>query len=449
MNLGIILSQNTTPVFKYIVWVLGKVMEGIFWLLDKIGIPNIGLAIIIFTIVVNLCMLPLTYKQQKFSKLSAKCNPEIKAIQKKYEGKKDQDSQMAMNNEVQAVYGKYGISPTGSCLFILIQMPILFALYRVIYQMPGYVAKIKDAFYPLVSSIASNESAVELVKGFKNSAMFAKQFTKIDGVKFTLENTIIDCLNRASTSDYDSLKTAFTSFFTPEVNDKLNLLHSYNNFLGLNIGDTPWYTIRNVAIQGGKLVNIWLLIGAVLIPVLAGVTQWLNTKLSPQPQNDPNEQGGTMASSMKMMNYTMPLISVWFGFTLPAGMGIYWIASAVVRGVVMVIMNKRIDKIDFEALIEKNKGKNAKKMAKRKAQQEKLAAYASMNTKKISSNSNSSNSSKAESTDTRSQYQKRTSDISAKATSVSSKESPSTSFSGGGMMAKANAVKNFNEKNNK
>ncbi len=442
MNFGIILSQNTTPIFKYIVWVLGKVMEGIFWLLDKIGIPNIGLAIIIFTIVVNLCMLPLTYKQQKFSKLSAKCNPEIKAIQKKYEGKKDQDSQMAMNNEVQAVYGKYGISPTGSCLFILIQMPILFALYRVIYQMPGYVAKIKEAFYPLVTNIAANDTAVEFIKGFKNSAMFAKQFTKIDGVKFTLENTIIDCLNRASEADFQSIKDTFANL-SANVDSTLALLHRYNNFLGLNIGETPWNIVKSAFPAGHILLGI----GAILIPVLAGVTQWLNVKLSPQPQNDPNEQGGTMASSMKMMNYTMPLISVWFGFTLPAGMGIYWVASAVVRGVIMVIMNKRIDKIDFEELIEKNKGKNAKKMAKRKAQQEKLAAYASMNTKKI--NSNSSNSSNSKPVDNRSQYEKRVSDISKKANNVSSKDSPSSSSSGGGMMAKANAVKNFNEKNNK
>ena len=77
MNFGILLSQNQVPVFKYIVWVLGKIMEGIFWVLDKIGLPNIGLAIIIFTIVVNLCLLPLTYKQQKFSKLSAKINHEL------------------------------------------------------------------------------------------------------------------------------------------------------------------------------------------------------------------------------------------------------------------------------------------------------------------------------------------------------------------------------------
>ena len=445
MNFGIILSQNQTPVFKYIVWVLGKIMEGIFWVLDKIGIPNIGLAIIIFTIVVNLCMLPLTYKQQKFSKLSQKVNPEINVIRKKYEGKKDQDSQMAMNNEIQAVYGKYGISPTGSCLFLLIQMPILFALYRVIYQMPGYVGKIKDAFYPLVASIAKNDKAVELVRSFKNSAMFSKQFDKIDGVKYTLENTVIDCLNRASTTDYDTLKAGFPDL-SGQVDQTLDLLHRYNNFLGLNIGDTPWYTMKNAFASGAILLGI----GAILIPLLAGATQWLNVKLSPQPQNDPNEQGGTMASSMKMMNYFMPLMSIWFCFTLPAGMGLYWIASAVVRGVIMVIMNKKIDKMDFEKLIAKNSVKNAKKIEKRKAQQEKFAAYANMNTKKISSNSSSSSSSNSSnSTDNRTQYEKRRSDIAKKAGSVSTKDSPETTSSGGGMMAKANAVKNFNEKNNK
>ena len=107
----ILLTQNTTPIFKYIVWVLGKIMEGIFYVLDLVGIPNIGLSIIFFTIFVNVCMLPLTYKQQKFSKLSMKMQPEIKAIQKKYEGKKDQNSAMAQNNEIQAVYAKYGTVP--------------------------------------------------------------------------------------------------------------------------------------------------------------------------------------------------------------------------------------------------------------------------------------------------------------------------------------------------
>lgn len=445
MNFGIILSQNVTPVFKYIVWVLGKIMEGIFFVLDKVGIPNIGLSIIFFTIIVNLCMLPLTYKQQKFSKLSQKMQPEIKAIQKKYEGKKDQDSQMAMSNEMQEVYGKYGVSPTGSCLYLLIQMPILFALYRVIYQMPGYVAKIKLAFTGsgLIDGIAADPDAIELVKNFSNSSMFSKQW---DNAKYTVENTIIDCLNRANTADWDSLKAFGDGKFAEAATNTLELFTKYNNFLGLNIGNTPWYTMKTAFSTG----HIWMGIGALLIPLLAGVTQWINVKLSPQqPQTD--DSANQMAASMKTMNYIMPLMSVWFCFTLPAGMGLYWIAGAVVRGVIMVILNKKIDKMDYEKLIASNSKKNAKKIAKRKATQEKLNAYASMNTRNISGKTaNNNNSSKNESGSNTSSYVRRNSDIAKKAGNVSDKESPKSSgSSGGSMMAKANAVKNFNEKNNK
>ena len=135
----IILTQNSTFIIGQVAKILGYIMEGIFTILEKVGLPNIGVAIILFTIVVNLLMLPLTIKQQKFSKLSAKLSPEIQEIKKKYEKRKDSDSQMAMNQEIQMVYAKYGVSPTGSCLYLLIQMPILFALYRVIYAIPAYV----------------------------------------------------------------------------------------------------------------------------------------------------------------------------------------------------------------------------------------------------------------------------------------------------------------------
>ena len=104
---GILLTQNSTFIIGQVAWLLGKIMEGIFEVLNMIGIPNIGLAIILFTIVVNLLMMPLTIKQQKFSKLSAKMNPEIQAIQAKYKNRKDQDAQLAQNQEIQAVYAKY------------------------------------------------------------------------------------------------------------------------------------------------------------------------------------------------------------------------------------------------------------------------------------------------------------------------------------------------------
>ena len=105
--------------------------------------------------------MPLTIQQQKFSKLQTKMQPELQAIQKKYKGKTDNDSAMKMNEETQAVYKKYGVSPSGSCVQLLIQMPILFALYRVIYNFPAYVTQVKNAFFPLVDNLISQSGASE------------------------------------------------------------------------------------------------------------------------------------------------------------------------------------------------------------------------------------------------------------------------------------------------
>ena len=212
---GILLTQDSGKILGPIARLLGHIMEFIFNALDAIGIPNIGLSIIIFTIVIYLLMMPLTIKQQKFSKLSAKMNPELQAIQKKYKNRKDNDSMMAMNQETQAVYAKYGVSPTGSCVQLIIQMPILFALYRVIYAMPAYVTKIKDAFYPLVEKLRGDDAAVEYVKGLQNSMMYTKQFNNesfTGGNVQYIENTMIDCLNRASTAEWNGLSEKFSSF---------------------------------------------------------------------------------------------------------------------------------------------------------------------------------------------------------------------------------------------
>ena len=173
---GIVLTQYGGKILGPIAKILGYLMEGIFYILDLIGIPNIGLSIILFTIVIYLLLMPLTIKQQKFSKLSAKMNPELQAIQAKYKNKKDNDSMMAMNEETKEVYAKYGVSPSGSCVQLLIQMPILFALYRVIYAMPAYVGKIKEAFFPLVDNLIAQEGSAEFLQTFSNASMYAKQF---------------------------------------------------------------------------------------------------------------------------------------------------------------------------------------------------------------------------------------------------------------------------------
>ena len=126
--------------------VLGYILEAIYHVLELVGIQNTGICIILFTFLVNALMMPLQIKQQKFSRMSSIMNPELQAIQNKYKNKKDQASQQKMSLETQAVYQKYGVSPASGCLPLLITFPILFALYRVIYNVPAYVDQVYDIY---------------------------------------------------------------------------------------------------------------------------------------------------------------------------------------------------------------------------------------------------------------------------------------------------------------
>lgn len=362
---GILLTKTSTFIIGPIATLLGYLMNGIFNVLDKIGIPNIGLSIIIFVIIIYLCMMPLTIKQQKFSKLQAKMSPELQAISKKYEGKKDNDSIMAMNEEQKEVYKKYGVSPTGSCVQLLIQMPILLALYRVIYNIPAYVPAVKNVFTDLVDKLITMDGASEFLRTFKNASYYSKQFESeaFAAGGEVMRNTYIDVLNKASTAEWMSIGDKFSSL-SSVVQSTYDTLNQYNNFLGLNIGNSPWYTMKEAFGAGQYL----LVIGAVLVPILAALSQFLNVKLMPQAANNNqssgNETADTMMQSMKMMNYTMPIMSAVLCFTLPAGMGIYWVAGSVVRCIQQVVINKHIDKIDFDELIKKNQEKAAKKIKK-------------------------------------------------------------------------------------
>ncbi len=428
---GIILTQNQTFLIGPVAKLLGYIMEGIFFCLDKIGIPNIGLSIILFTIVIYLLMMPLTIKQQKFSKLSAKMNPELQAIQARYKNKKDNESMMRMNEETQAVYAKYGVSPTGSCLQLLIQMPILFALYRVIYSMPAYVGKIKEAFFPLVDKLISQTGSAEFIQTFKDAGMFAKQFNNeafTGGNMEYIKNTYIDVLNRASTLEWHSIAEKFPSL-SSDVTTTVATLERYNNF-GVNIGNSPSFIVKESLASGAYL----MVAAAIAIPLLAAVTQWINTKLMPQPENN-NSQDNPMASSMKTMNYMMPVMSAIFCYTLPAGMGLYWIAGAVVRSIQQVVINKHIDKMDLDEVIKKNVEKRNKKLAKAGIDPNKINSYANMKTRNIASKANASSS----------QMTQEQKDAAVR----NSTDYYNKNAKPGSLASKANMVKQYNEKNNR
>ena len=487
--LNLLLTQNHTFIIGWVAKLLGFCMNGIFFVLDKIanlygGTPNIGIAIIVFTIFVYLLLLPLTYKQQKFSKLSAIMNPELQAIQAKYKNSKDPQALQAMQEEQKAVYAKYGVSPTGSCLQLLIQMPILFALYRVIYAIPAYVPMVKAEYSELVNAMMGIDSATNLVgdadvfiksaqflqsgtqKGdpfFKTVMGFSKQFKpeylniqsiNVENVKQNLmtvenianvettKNTFIDVLNRASSQDW----TALQSFFNDHalVANTHAALERYNSFLGLNIGYSPLDTIctqlgvpdisfKTINLISFKDANIWVLIVAFLIPLLAALTQWIGVKLAPAAATTSDNDDNPMGQSMKMMNTIMPIMSAVFCFTLPAGLGLYWIAGAVIRAIEQVTINKIIDKQDINGKIEKNTAKYNEKLKKRGNFVNNLQQKAGTNAKFIPN-----------------PPKPVTNDKNANSKPVNNTSSGSgKGKSGGSLASKANMVKEFNERNNK
>ena len=436
---AILLTQYDGMILGPIAKVLGLLMNGIFWVLDKIGIPNIGLAIILFTIVIYALLTPLTIKQQKFSKLSSKMNPELQAIQRRYQGKKDNDSMLAMNQETKAVYAKYGVSPTGSCVQLLIQMPILFALYRVFMNMPAYVGQIKDAFYPMVEKLANAAGSIEFIsntKNFANAGMFLPQFQNelfTSGNMQYIQNTFIDVLNKASSAEWRSLADHFPSL-SNDILTTMQEMDHYNNFLGLNMGNSPSYMVSEALASGA-----WLMVVAgFAIPVLSAVTQWLNVKL--MPQADTGSENNSMASSMKVMNNVMPIMSAVFCYTLPAGMGLYWVAGSVVRSVQQVLINKHIDRMDIDAEIKKNTEKYHEKLRKQGIDPEKLNSYATMSTKNMKSATSAPSRAKASA-----MTQEQKEEAMRKATEYYNKNAAKP----GSLAAKANMVRDYNEKNNK
>lgn len=357
------LTKSTTFIIGPVAELIGYIMNGIFYVLGKIGLPNIGLTIIIMTILIYMALLPLTIRQQKFSKLQRKMQPEINKIQKKYQGRKDNDAIAAQQEEIRQVYDKYGVSTTGSCLQMLIQLPILFAMYRVFYNIPAYLPLVKDAFYPLVSKLYEVDPAGSILLSqdaegkyiFSSVTSFAKQLTSAveAGVDTTIKNSFIDILNKFQSADWSMLSEKASSL-TSDIATTTEKLNQYNNFLGINIAESP----STMFARGGGMIVI-----ALLIPLLAAFTQWLNVKLMPQATADANDQA---ASTMKTMNIMMPLMSAVFCFSLPSGMGLYWILGAVVRSIQQVFINKHIDKMDIDAMIEKNSEKAKAKADKRK-----------------------------------------------------------------------------------
>ena len=371
MESMILATKSGTPIIGQIAVVMGWIMNAIYKVLDAVGIQNIGLCIIIFSILIYLCMTPLQIKQQKFSKLSAIMQPEIQKIQKKYQGKKDQDSMMKMQEETQAVYQKYGVSATGSCVQLAIQMPILFALYQVIQNIPAYVGSVYNVFNGVCTKILAVDGFTDIINNFITD-------NKMTRVRQVTDNadSIVDFLYALSPSQWKSLQEISQfSGFSDQISKTASEIQKMQTFGVLNIADQPLSYIKT-----GSLI---LIIAALAIPLLSWATQMLNLKLMPQAAPSGNNDNNAMASSMKTMNTVMPLMSAFFCFTFPVGLGIYWIASAVVRSIQQLLINRHLNKMNIDDLVNENMKKMEAKRAKEGLPPQKITNQAHQSAKNI------------------------------------------------------------------
>ena len=344
------------PIIHQIAWLLGKLMNGIYNVMDGLfGVQNIGVCIIIFTVLIYTLMIPITIKQQKWSKMSAVMQPEIMKVQKKYANKKDQASMLKQQEEMQNIYEKYGTSPSGGCLPMLLQMPVLFALFPVIQNIPSYVNGVKDIYVPVAEKIMTAPGFTEMF-----GKIAAAKPVLMDPSKYDFANidNVMNALFRFQDSTWAQLSSNLPANMHATIDATTAHLGHINTFLGINIAESP-FNMLMAAITTFSIVGIIL---AVIIPVLAGLTQFLSMKLMPQPA-----AGGDnpMAQQMQTMNYMMPLFSVFMGFTLPAGLGLYWAISAIVRSAQQFFINKKLEKVSTDDLIKENQKKAEKKRAKK------------------------------------------------------------------------------------
>lgn len=337
----ILLTKSNTFIIGWIASLFGYIMEFIYNVTNTIfGIENIGLAIIVFTILTNVAMIPLMLRQQKSMKINNIIQPELKAVQKKYKGKEDQKSQIRMQAETQAVYDKYGASMTGGCLTGFISLPIMLGLYRIILNMPAYIRSFQVYFTNIASQIQQQSGFVEML-----SEMAKAKAIKGD---LTETNILIDLMYKFKGADWVQLEEMFPAIsgVIAENSAKISKILSFGP---INLMESP----------GLKLS--W----ALLIPILAGLTQWISTRMMTPPAQNSNDEDDPMGSSMKMMNNIFPLMNVIFCFTFPCYIGIYWVANSASRIPIQYFVNKMVEKEDVNEIVRKNIEKKNKKRAKK------------------------------------------------------------------------------------
>ena len=278
---------------------LGWVLE----LCSKIVGENYLFAILIFAVFVEIVLLPFGISQQKKSIKQARLRPKEQAIRKKYSGRDDKPTQMKMTEEIQELYQKEGYNPMSGCLPLLIQLPLLLALYNVVINPLKYISGLSDDAILQIQSIVG--------QGAGRGTMGLLEIIRKTG--------------------YDAFRNV--EGFTEQIFNDMPVLNVFGVF---DLSLTPQQCLNAESL---KTVAGWLV---VLIPIITFVAYFLsmklNRKLVYQPMNDASQ--AQMGCSNNAMDIVMPLFSVFLAFTYPAALGLYWIFKCLLGLLKQFILSK-------------------------------------------------------------------------------------------------------------
>lgn len=341
----IALTQYNGAIVGPVAKVLAYIINAIYSFFSIFGIENAALCIVLFTFILRAFMVPLYYRQQKAGKLTSKMNPELTAIQAKYKGKRDPESQKKMQLETQAVYEKYGSNPLSGCLPLLITFPIMLGLYRIVLSMPAYMPAIKDIYTNIANQVMNQNDYVNILTEIADSKT----------VKLVVENgaaslnSVIDVLSIFNNEKWKLLAEKFPQI-AQSIAPSVAEIGRINNVFGIfSVSDTPSFTSNQITL---------------IIPFLAGVLQFINGKQMMKSNTVP--EGNNQAASInKNMTNFMPIMQAVFCLTFPIGVGVYWIAGSAFSIIQQYFFNKALDKVNVEEMIKKNQEKAAKARAKR------------------------------------------------------------------------------------
>lgn len=311
-------------------------------------VAALGISIIIFTLVARVLLTPLQLSSQRTSRGMSKIQPELTKIQNKYKGKTDQQSQLKQSQEMQALYKKYKINPFAGCLPLLIQMPLIMALFNVLREPAKYITKLGNEYSAIASTVTAKVADYQtILEPFRSSVETASR-TTFDLANQTQLGQFLSHLNTTQWSTVlNNIKDPST---VDAINNALQTKMQYETFLGFNVVDAP-----NILMS----TQWW----AILIPIIAGASTYIFTKLTMaangQVQSAASKSGepNPGESMMKTMNIVMPIMTGAFAYTMPIGLALYWIAGNIIMLGQQMIVNKILEKQDakMEALLEKER----------------------------------------------------------------------------------------------